>query len=176
MFYYKWSVYYERSIKMSGISPVMEFLRTNGAKAINKNSYYSRQIDRPMQSCIFVDKSGNYLGLLRKSNVRWVRGHAYQTNYIETVNGLGQERDFTIQYAKILGQNGEKDVFIPEKITKEFTIKDKAGNFFKEVRERVVSSKLKQVGENTDDRYKIYEALEPIQYKETILSSGPVNK
>ena len=162
-------------LRMSVVSPVMEFLRSNGAKAIKQPDYWSLSTG-PMKTCDFVDKTGKPLGTLKRSNHRWIKGHAYQTNHIQTTSGLVQERDFTIQYAKILGQNGEKDVFIPEKITKEFTIRDKAGKFFKEIRERVVSSKLKQVGENKEDKYKIYEALEPIQYKETILSSGPVDK
>ncbi len=158
---------------MVTISPIASFLRQKGAKAVNHNKYFSRTLQRPMQECAFIGKDGNYIGTLRRSATQWIKGHAYHQNYIETGN-MGQQRDFYIQYAKIIGKNGEKDKFIPEAIHKEFTIRDQNGNFTREIRERTVSSKLKPIGENTNDKYKIYEALEPIKYEEKIISSGPI--
>ncbi len=158
---------------MVNISPITTALRDCGAKAYGHNSYVTRNIT-PMKECHFKDRNGNYVGTLKRATNRWIKGHAYHRNYIE-MGHMAQQRDFDIQFAKILGKNGQKDMFIPEKITKEFTIRDKNKNFTKEIRERVVSSKLKLVGEDTHDKFKIYEALEPIKYEEKLISQGPVD-
>ncbi len=160
---------------MVSVSPIKAFLRQNGAKAVNKRTYINPALQKPVSACEFVGKDGKYLGSLKRANSRWLKGRAYNNYYMEA-NGMRQQRDSFVQYAKIAGKNGEKDKFVPELIKQESTLWNKDGSTAHEVRERVITSKLKQIGEDKDDKYKIYEALEPIKYEEKVISSGPTAK
>jgi len=164
---------------MLKVSPIADFLRANHAKAKNFNSYTSYQpYFNFVKSCEFYDPKGKYLGEMKRIIITPYEktGSSYlsQNVYIKTLEDNfrvcreEQMKQFGT-FAKIKGQNGENDMFVPEKLTKEFSFRDKNGNIIKDTWERVISSKLKPLPKEPNKEFNVYEALEPLKYNETHL-------
>lgn len=164
---------------MLKITPIGQFLRSAKAVAKNHNSYNSGYPNfKFMQSCDFFDREGNYIGTMKRSSTKasMKNGSAYGSHqsYITTLENNGtisreQQINQYGSYAKIVGQNGEKDRFLPEKLTLEYSVRDDKNNIITEIWERVISSKLKPLPKEINKDYKVYEALEPVEFKENYL-------
>lgn len=164
---------------MLKITPIGQFLRSAKAVAKNHNSYNSGYPNfKFMQSCDFFDREGNYLATMKRSttkaSMKSGSGYGSQQSYIKTLEQGGtisreQQVNQYAHYAKIVGKEGEKDRYLPEKLTLEYSVRDDKNNIITEKWERVISSKLNPLPKEVNKDYNVYQALEPVEFKETYL-------
>lgn len=159
------------------LSPVAKYLRENHAIAKNHNTYRAYPAGETVHSCQFFDPNGNYLGKMSRTVPYKSKtpSFAILKSYIETVEkgyaGFRQVKENVINYAKILGVNGKKETYLPEKMVKTQTVIDKNGIKTEDKFERTISSKMKLVKAADKKAYgyvpqNTYLAEEPVQFKE----------
>ncbi len=171
------------------LSPVAEFLRANKAKAQNICKYTDPRTGTPLKSCDFVSPDGRYLGRLSMTLPIYSKSSGpYSANlgsYIETMEskykaGYRQVKENKISFAKILGLNGKKETYLPEKMVKTQTVINNQGIKTQDTFERTISSELELVEKADPKAYgyvsrNTYLAKEPIQYTE-VQTSHEVTK
>lgn len=160
------------------LSPVAEFLRANHAIAKNHTTYRAYPSGEAVRSCEFYDPNGNYLGKMTRTLPYRGKnpGFAYLRSLIETMEpgykaGFRQLKENAVYYAKILGLNGKKESYLPEKILKKQVVIDNKGYRTEDTFERTISSKMTLVKAADQKAYgyvpqNTYRAEEPIKYKE----------
>ncbi len=159
------------------LSPVAEFLRANHAKAKNHNIYRAYPSGIPVKSCEFYDPNGKYLGKMSATAGKVGKTPAFANfrTLIETVDGykagFRQLKENTIYFAKVLGENGKKESYLPEKMIKKQIVIDNQGYRTEDVFERTISSNLKLVKKKDENAYgyvsqNVYQAEEPVKYQE----------
>ena len=165
-------------MSINKISPVAEFLRKNHAIAKNHNTYRAYPSGDLVKSCDFYDPNGNYLGRMSRTGALFSRKPSFASfsSYIETMEskyslGFRQVKENVIYFAKIIGLNGEKESYLPEKMKKTLTVIDNQGNKSIDKFERTISSKLNLIEAADKNAYgyvsqNIYSAEEPIKYQE----------
>lgn len=151
---------------MLKVTPVMQYLRRHHAK-VDRTSikrFENVQTDGFAESMKLTEQ-GTFLGDLVKHIVNYGKAHATHKLYI-SAGGMREEREQDVRFAKIVGKNGSKDMFVPKKIIQTITFLDKNDKLLKQSWERVISSNLKLKGYDEKEKYPIYEALEPVKYFE----------
>lgn len=159
------------------LSPVAEFLRANHAKAKNHNIYRSYPSGTPVKSCEFYDPNGKYLGKMSATVGKISKKPAFANlrTLIETVDGykagFKQLKESTIYFAKVLGADGKKESYLPEKMIKKQIVIDNQGYKTEDVFERTISSELKLIKKKDENAYgyvsqNVYQAEAPIEYQE----------
>lgn len=169
-------------MSITKISPVAEFLRANHAIAKNHNAYRAYPTGELVKSCDFYDLNGNFLGRMTRTGtpINGKPSFALFKSYIETMEsgykaGFRQVKENAIHFAKVIGLNGEKESYLPEKMTKTHTIIDNQGYKTEDKLERTISSKIKLIKEADKNAYgyvpqNTYLAEEPVKYQEKLLS------
>jgi len=151
---------------MLKVTPVMQYLRRHHVK-VDRSSIKrleNVQTDGFAESMKLTEQ-GTSLGNLVKHIVNYGKARASHKLYI-SAGGMREEREQEVKFAKIAGQNGAKDVFVPQRIIQTITYVDGNDRLVKQRWERVISSHLKFKWYDKKEKYPVYEALEPIKYFE----------
>lgn len=157
---------------MLKISPIAQYLRANHVKAQYLETTRSwPNLDLVKRYSLRDTTKDIYSSCVGKMSTcinKYGHSSAYHRVYVSAGN-MQEQREQFVTFAKILGKDGGRDKFVPEKMTKTLTYMDAQGNLTKTHSERVISSKLNLVGKDEREGFNIYETVEPIKYTEKII-------